>query len=94
MDTRSAAHSSSIDLPEERRLAKSLSVSAEAVRAATRRRFTLAYVILPSFPGAISLQQTIVVDAPGRELDHVDSIKIALRTCGRSLATPAEVSLG
>ena len=43
MDTRSAAHSSSIDLPEERQLAKSLSSSAEAVRAATRRRFTLAY---------------------------------------------------
>ena len=33
MDTRSSAHSSSIDLPEECPLAKSLSVSAEAVNA-------------------------------------------------------------
>jgi transposase-like protein len=43
MDIRSSALSSSIDLPEERQLANSLSVSAEVVRAATRRRFTLAY---------------------------------------------------
>ena len=43
MDTRSSAHSSSIDLPEERQLAKSSTVSTEVSRAATRRRFTLAY---------------------------------------------------
>jgi transposase-like protein len=43
MDTRSSAVSSSIDLPEESHLAKSSSVSSEVVRAATRRRFTLAY---------------------------------------------------
>jgi transposase len=43
MDTRSSAVSSSIDLPEESRLAKSSPVSTEVSGAATRRRFTLAY---------------------------------------------------
>jgi transposase-like protein len=43
MDTRSSAHSSLIDLPEARQLAKSSTVSTEVSRAATRRRFTWAY---------------------------------------------------
>ena len=43
MDTRSSAVSSSIDLPEVSQLASSLPDSTEVVRAATRRRFTLAY---------------------------------------------------
>ena len=43
MDTRSSAVSSSIDLPEVSQLASSSAGSTEVVRAATRRRFTLAY---------------------------------------------------
>jgi transposase len=43
MDTRSSAVSSSIDLPEVSQLASSSADSTEVVRAATRRRFSLAY---------------------------------------------------
>ena len=43
MDIRSSAISSSIDLPEVSQLASSSPDSTEVVRAATRRRFTLAY---------------------------------------------------